>query len=290
MPAARPFATLTTADLPPLLAESPAPPHLLYVAGAVHTLYMPMVAIVGSRAMTPYGEQVCKHLVGACVRAGLAVASGLATGIDAVAHETTLALGGTTVAVLGSGLADEVIFPAGNRPLAKRILQAGGALVSEYANQMVARRHHFLERNRILAGLSLATIVVEATYQSGAINTAHHAIEANRSVFAVPGSIFSSRSAGTHRLLKEGAQLLQSADDLFSDLAMQVTDAKTVRQLQLSPSQQAIVRCLQSAALSAEQLQSQLQCSTAELQASLTELEIQGIVRKNIWMLYEINP
>lgn len=281
---------LTTAGLPPLLAESPAPPHLLYVSGNAATLFLPSIAVVGSRAMTPYGEQACRYVVTACVRAGFAIVSGLATGIDAIAHQTTLELGGSTVAVLGSGLDPAVIFPAGNRHLAEKIIEQGGALVSEYPATAVARRHHFLERNRILAGLSVATIVVEAAYQSGAINTAHHAIEANRSVFAVPGSIFSTRSSGTHRLLKEGAQVLHSIDDLFSDLALPIRSQQSGVLANLSPMQQGIMQRLHEGTCDAEALAQTLSCSSAELQASLTELEIQGIVRKNIWMHYEINP
>ncbi len=281
---------LTTAGLPPLLAEIPSPPHLLYIAGNSSALYLPSIAIVGSRAMTPYGEHVCRYVVSACVRAGLAIVSGLATGIDAIAHQATLELGGTTLAVLGSGLSTEVIFPAGNRRLAQNILQHGGALLSEYPATTQARRHHFLERNRILAGLSLATIVIEAAYQSGAINTAHHALEANRSVFAVPGSIFSTRSAGTHRLLKEGAQVLHSIEDLFSDLSIPPLSPKTLSTTHCSSLQRSIIEALQRQSSDAEELAQTLGCSSESLQVGLTELEIQGIVRKNIWMRYEINP
>ena len=167
---------MTATQLPPLLRETPVPPKLLHIAGADDCLALPSIAVVGSRAMTPYGATVCRWLVEQCVRAGFAIVSGLATGIDAIAHETTLRQHGKTIAVLGSGLDEAVMFPAAHRALARRIIAGGGALVSEYPNQTVARRHHFIERNRILAGLSLATVIVEAAERSGAINTAHHTI------------------------------------------------------------------------------------------------------------------
>jgi DNA processing protein len=280
--------TILEPNLPPLLKETPQPPHLLYVKGNAACLTNPSVAIVGTRAITPYGEKTCAYITAACVRAGLTIVSGLATGVDAVAHQTTLELGGTTIAVLGSGLDPTVLFPAGHRSLAQRIIKQNGALVSEYPATTLARRHYFLARNRILAGLSLATIVIEASYQSGAINTAHHAIEANRLVYAVPGSIFSPRSAGTHRLLQAGASILYRLEDLFAELKLSAPTTLGHSKIKPPPLQQQLVQCLQSTSLTSEQLAEFTGYSCDLVQAALTELEIQGIVRKNIWMLYEL--
>lgn len=280
---------ITSAQLPPLLHEMPVPPKLLYLTGQADCLTLPSIAVVGSRAMTPYGATVCRYIVEHCVRAGFAIVSGLATGIDAVAHETTLLHHGTTIAVLGSGTDEAVIFPAAHRQLAKRIVTAGGALVSEYPSHTVALRHHFIARNRILAGLSLATVIVEAAERSGAINTAHHALEANRPVFAVPGSIFSSRSIGTHQLIQQGAVLLQSVEQIFAELQVFLPAITPATQRTLAPTQQQIIHQLEREPLHVEQLAQLLNIEIALLQANLTELEIQGIVRKNIWLMYEIS-
>lgn len=280
---------LSREQFPALLHETPVPPHLLYVRGSPDSLQRPSIAIVGSRAMTPYGAEVCRYLTEGCVRAGLTIISGLATGIDAIAHETALAYHGQTIAVLGCGTAEAVIFPAGHRQLARRIVASGGALVSEYPDLTAARRHHFIARNRILAGLSLATVVVEAADRSGAINTAHHALESNRPVFAVPGSIFSARSRGCHRLIQAGAILVQSVEQIMAELQLLLPTSTTPLESTGNPIQQGIIACLQQAPAHVEQLVQTLGFDVDVLQINLTELEIQGIVRKNIWMMYEIN-
>lgn len=274
---------------PLLLRETPAPPNLLYVSGNDALLAQPCIAVVGSRAMTPYGAAACRHIVEACVRSGLVIVSGLATGIDAAAHETALAMHGQTIAVLGSGLDEQVIFPAAHRHLARRIVEQAGAIVSEYPARTIARRHHFIARNRILAGLCLATVVVEAAERSGAINTAHHAVEANRAVFAVPGSIFSSRSRGTHQLIQEGAILLQDPNQIMSELQLSASPTPITSPTAMNPLQRQIVDKLEHGPLHPEQLAQLLTIGTGELQAHLTEMEIQGIVRKNIWLMYEIS-
>ncbi|MBI4407356.1 MAG: DNA-protecting protein DprA [Candidatus Kerfeldbacteria bacterium] len=280
---------LSREQFPALLHETPVPPNLLYIRGNAASLQQPSIAIVGSRAMTPYGAEVCRYLTEGCVRAGLTIVSGLATGIDAVAHETALACHGQTIAVLGCGTAEEVIFPAGHRQLARRIIANGGALVSEYPDETAARRHHFIARNRILAGLSLATVVVEAADRSGAINTAHHALESNRLVFAVPSSIFSARSRGCHRLIQAGAILVQSVEQIIAELQLILPTIIPAVESTGNPIQQAIIVCLQHAPAHVEQLVQQLGFDASVLQVNLTELEIQGIVRKNIWMMYEIS-
>ena len=280
---------ITPQQYPPLLRETPQPPDLLYLLGDVGCLTKPGIAVVGSRAMTPYGAAACRAVVEACVRAGLVIVSGLATGIDAVAHETALAQHGQTIAVLGSGLDERVIFPAAHRQLAKRIVAQSGALLTEYPATTLARRHHFIARNRILAGLCLATVVVEAAERSGAINTAHHALEANRVVFAVPGSIFSTRSRGTHHLIQQGAILLQDVEQIFSELQLVLSTMPRTQPHYSNALHQQIVDKLENGPLHLEQLAQRLTLDTGLLQAHLTELEIQGIVRKNIWLMYEIS-
>ncbi|MFA6475612.1 MAG: DNA-processing protein DprA [Patescibacteria group bacterium] len=279
---------ISSQDLPPLLREIPHPPHLLYSIGDAATLYQPAIAIVGSRAMTPYGAAVCEQITAACVRAGLVIVSGLATGIDAVAHQTALQHHGQTIAVLGSGLNDSVMFPSAHRQLADRIISNHGLLLSEYTEKTVAKRHHFIARNRLLAGLCLATVVIEAAERSGAINTAHHALESNRLVFAVPGSIFSSRSIGTHNLIKQGAILVNTPADILSELNY-VSPATHPNLTNISTLQNTILQHLSGGAIHLELLAQQVDCDIATLQQNLTDLEIKGIVRKNLWSMYEIS-
>lgn len=172
--------------------------------------------MVGSRRPTPYGEAVAERLAADLARAGVVVVSGLALGIDAAAHEGALGAGGCTLAVLGTGV--DVIYPAANTRLAARILDSGGALVSEFADGTPPRRAHFPRRNWTLAALSDLVVVVEAAEGSGALITAGAALSLDRTVMAVPGSVFSPTSVGSHQLIRDGAGLVQNARDVLAEL------------------------------------------------------------------------
>ena len=174
----------------------------------------PRIAIVGSRRPTPYGEAVAEQLAADLAAAGAVVVSGLAAGIDAAAHQGALAAEGCTVAVLGTGV--DVIYPRANEGLAERILAAGGALVSSFARGTPPRRPHFPLRNGVIAELSDVVVVVEAAATSGALITAEAALGLGREVMAVPGSVFSPLSVGTHQLLRDGAGLVQNARDVLA--------------------------------------------------------------------------
>lgn len=176
----------------------------------------PRVAIVGSRRPTPYGEAVAERLAADLAAAGTVVVSGLARGIDAAAHRGALDAGGVTVAVLGTGV--DVVYPAENAALAAELLERGGALVSEFADGTPPRRGHFPKRNWTMAALSDAVVVVEAAEGSGALITAEAALALDREVMAVPGSVFSPLSVGTHQLLRDGAALVQNARDVLAVL------------------------------------------------------------------------
>lgn len=203
-------------DYPPLLRRAPNPPLALLVAGDPALLWHPAVAVVGSRSPTPGGRDNAVDFARALAVGGWAVASGLAAGIDTAAHATALECGGPTVAVLGTG-PDEV-YPRSNAALHARIAQHG-ALVSEHLPGTGPRKEHFPSRNRILAGLSLATLVIEAAERSGALITARLASEAGREVFAVPGSIHNPLARGCHRLIRDGAGLVESAAEVIAALA-----------------------------------------------------------------------
>jgi DNA processing protein len=202
-------------DYPPLLRELPTAPGALFVAGDPTLLWHAQIAVVGSRNPSAGGRANAADFAAELARAGLVISSGLAAGIDAAAHLAALEAGGSTVAVMGTG--PDLVYPAGNRRLAARIA-AEGALVSEYPPGTEARREHFPRRNRIVVGLSLGTLVVEAALQSGALISARLAAEAGREVFALPGSIHNPLARGCHRLIRDGASLVESAAEILQAL------------------------------------------------------------------------
>lgn len=202
-------------DYPPLLRRIGSPPLSLFVDGAPALLWHPSVAVVGSRGPTIGGRDNASSFSRALIAAGFGVTSGLAAGIDRAAHEAALDAGGVTVAVLGTG--PDVPYPQGHAGLLARVAGAG-AVVSEHPPGTEARREHFPSRNRIIAGMTLGTLVIEAASRSGALITARLAADAGREVFAVPGSIHNPMARGCHRLIRDGAALVESADEVISAL------------------------------------------------------------------------
>ncbi|MDJ0938655.1 MAG: DNA-processing protein DprA [Woeseiaceae bacterium] len=207
---------LESGGYPELLSQIDSAPHLLYVKGDAQVLDMPAIAIVGSRNPTSTGRRNAFEFARYLASSGFLIVSGLAEGIDAAAHRGALEAGMPTVAVLGTGV--DVVYPAKNHELAHAIA-ANGALLSEYALGTGPRRWHFPERNRVISGLALGTLVVEAARQSGSLITARLAAEQGREVFALPGSIHNPLARGCHRLIRDGAKLVESADDIFAELA-----------------------------------------------------------------------
>ena len=205
----------TDGEYPPLLREAVGAPASIYVLGSLAALASPQLAMVGSRSPTPGGRATAREFAAHFARCGLTVTSGLAVGIDAACHEGALDAGGLTVAVCGTGL--DRVYPAENAPLAARI-RAHGALVSEFPPRTAPLRQNFPRRNRIISGLSLGTLVIEAARESGSLITAKHALEQGREVFAIPGSIHSPLSRGCHQLIRDGAKLVEEAGDVLSEL------------------------------------------------------------------------
>lgn len=202
---------------PPLLAETADPPPLLWLRGTPDDLARPSIAIVGCRAASSHGLAVARRLAGDLAAAGIVIVSGLARGIDSAAHEAAIAAGGRTVAVLGSG--HDRLYPPEHAGLAERIA-AAGAVISEFPPGTAARAHHFPARNRIVSGLVAGVVVVEAPEKSGALITAGCALEQGREVFAVPGPVPGHRNAGAHALLRDGATLAESADDILRECGL----------------------------------------------------------------------
>jgi len=205
--------TLGDKTYPPLLREIATPPWVLFLKGDPQVLIeAPCLGVVGSRRPSALGRHQSYEFSRELGKRGWVVVSGLAEGIDGMAHEGTLEEGGKTVAVLGTGL--DRIYPSHHEPLAQRIV-AQGALVSEFPLHTILKPHHFPQRNRLISGLSRGVLVVEAALRSGSLITARHALEQNREVFAIPGSIYESLRAGCHGLIKEGAQLAESVEDII---------------------------------------------------------------------------
>ena len=207
--------TLYDAAYPPHLKEIDTPPVVLYVKGEFTPEDALSISLVGSRNAKDYGRKVSYRLSYQLAQRGVTVISGLARGIDTSAHRGALEAGGRTIAVMGNGLS--VVYPATNSNLAEKI-EASGALVSEFPMAVRPKPRNFPRRNRIISGLTLGTVVVEASNRSGALITARLAAEQNREVFAVPGEIFSALSAGTHKLINDGAKLINTVDDLLNEL------------------------------------------------------------------------
>ena len=280
--------TIKHNSYPVLLKDIHKPPSELQVAGTLVT-DRPTVAIVGSRKPTEYGEMIAYRLSADLARAGFIIVSGLAYGIDAIVHRAALEAGGITWAVLGSGL--DKLYPARHASLAREIIREGGAVISEYPAGTPPLKHHFPARNRIIAGISLATIVPEANAKSGSLITAQLALEENRLVGAVPGPITSERSVGPHALLKQGALLVTSAGDICQaleyDSPTTFVYGKQLNTTQLSAQATLIVEALSSQALDTESLAETTGIPISELLATLTLLELNNHIRSigaNSWM------
>ncbi|MEW5785802.1 MAG: DNA-processing protein DprA [Bacillota bacterium] len=269
------------ASYPPLLKEIAHPPPLLYCRGAVSEQDALAIAIVGSRRCTYYGRQAAQKLARELAGLGLTVVSGMALGIDTAAHQGALAARGRTVAVLGCAV--DYCYPPGNNSLMRQIMD-GGAVLSEFPLDTLPLPQHFPQRNRIISGLSLGTVVVEATLKSGALITARYALEQNREVFAVPGNINSPYSRGAHDLLKEGARLVETAADILEELAVgPVTAAAAAakeRTVSLNDQERLLLEVIPYQPLHSDEIIRISGVSADRVSTILLHLELKGLVRQ----------
>lgn len=274
-------------DYPPLLAELTAPPPLLFVRGDRQALLAPQIAIVGSRNASPAGLATARAFAADLAAAGFVIVSGMALGVDAMAHEGALAVGGRTVAVTGCGI--DLVYPQRHRALAGGIVQRG-CVVTEYLPGTPPRPAHFPLRNRIISALSLGVLVVEAAPDSGSLITARFAAEQGREVFAIPGSIHSPLSRGCHQLIREGATLVETSAQLVESLAHFVSPADRLPAVvpdtvahrgsgpALAPDEQHVLALLPAAGCSLEQVVAASGMPVARLLPLLAGLELQGRV------------
>lgn len=260
------------AAFPELLRQMPDGPIGLFVRGTMPGGSLAL-AIVGTRRPTSYGRQVSREFSSALARNGVTIVSGLALGIDGVAHEAAVAAGGRTVAVLGCGL--DGIYPPSHTGLAAQIVAAGGALLSEFPPGTHALKHHFPIRNRIIAGSSSGTLVTEAPEKSGALLTAKLALDYNREVFAVPGPITSAASDGTNRLLRDGAHLVMRAQDVLEHFHLSAASSNRPVTA-LSDDERTVLECFARGPLTVDQIFQISRLNTSAINAALTLLHMKG--------------
>jgi DNA processing protein len=273
-------------EYPTPLKDIPDPPSLLYLKGRLEPRDQLAIAIVGSRRSTPYGERTAERLSSALARTGFTVVSGLARGIDAAAHRGALKAGGRSIAVLANGLA--TIYPPEHLDLARALTESGG-LISEMPMGQSPLAGLFTQRNRIISGLCLGVVVVEATPRSGSLSTARHALEQNREVFAVPGPVDSLSSRGCHRLIRDGARLVETVDDILDELGplsreiRAAPDEPPVRhpaELALSDSERDLLGHLDDKPTGVDELIGRTHLTASQVMATLSVLELKRLVRR----------
>ncbi len=270
----------TDKRFPKLLKHIHQSPKQLYCRGDVSLLGTDCIAVVGTRKMTPYGKEAIQKILPGLAR-HFTIVSGMALGVDGAAHKTCLDARGKTIAVLGSGISDEALYPKEHVRLAKEILDKGGLIISEYKPETKGRPEYFPHRNRIVSGLSRGTLIVEADEKSGTLITARLSMEQNRDVFAVPGSIFSQRTYGPHMLIKNGAKLVVSAEDILEEYD-HLSLPKAKRVSTANPTEARILAILSgSSPLSADAIIDEMDKSAAEILTALTVMELSGLITQD---------
>ncbi len=284
--------TLQDENYPKLLKEIYAPPALMYYRGQLSDEADDFsLGVVGTRKFTNYGKQITPQIVRGLTENGMVIVSGLALGIDSLAHEACLDAGGRTIAVLGSGLDKQSIYPSYNRYLADKILAQNGLVLSEYPIGMQPLRHNFPQRNRIVSGLSLGILVIEAPESSGALLTARYALEQNREVFAVPGTIYDKNAIGPNNLIKMGAKLVICAEDILEALDLNlVKDFVATKKIVPDSKEEAeILKHLSNEAIHIDQLARLTKFDTSVINSTLTLMEMKGRVRNLGSLMYVVS-
>lgn len=280
---------LTIAEFPPQLLELPQPPKTLYLTGALPPKEKILLTVVGSRKYTSYGKMACEKIILGLTGYPIAIVSGLALGIDTIAHRAAIEAGLKTIAVPGSGLSEKALYPASNLTLAKEIIAHGGALLSEFPPDFRATQWSFPQRNRIMAGLSRGVLIVEAGEKSGTLITARLALDYNRDVYAVPGSIFSDSAHGSNTLIKRGATPVASSADLLTALGFETEQenfaAKAAKE-NANPEEILILELLQEP-LPRDTIIQALGRPTHEINMLLSIMELKGLIKEELGCIYK---
>lgn len=274
--------TIKDKNYPKMLKEIYNPPFLLYVKGELKNEDEYAFAIVGARRCSDYGRQVTRDLAASLAQNNITVVSGLAMGIDGVAHSGALSVsGGRTIAVLGCGIDRASIYPAENRGLVEQIINERGAIISEYGIGTPPLKQNFPSRNRIISGLSLGVLVVEATITSGSLITANSALEQGRDVFAVPGSIYNKNAEGPNSLIKKGAKLVEKIDDILEELHLRnvVSKIEASEIIPESEEEEKVLKYLELESHHIDEIARETGIAISDLNAVLTTMEMKGMVR-----------
>lgn len=261
-------------------------PKELYIMGSIPPQRQVSVAIIGTRKPSSYGKEVTAKLAHELAKRGVIIVSGLALGVDGIAHTAAIEAGGTTIAVLGNGLPK--IHPSSHQQLGQKIIDTGGALISEYEPHTPALGFRFLERNRIVSGLADAIVITEAAARSGTLNTAAHALEQGKEIFVVPGNITSPLSAGCNALLRQGATPITKSDDILEVIAPQLLQPQSILPLGDNASETTIITLLQSGIRDGDELQQKSGLQAHDFAQTLTMMELSGAIRSlgaNQWAL-----
>lgn len=278
---------LSPAEFPPLLSEIPQIPKKLFCAGSLPPAENKLLCIVGSRKYTQYGKAVTETLIRELAGCPISIVSGLALGIDSIAHHSALTNRLHTIAVPGSGLGKEALYPRSHIGLAEEIVRAGGLLLSEFENNFHATNWTFPQRNRIMAGMSDAVLVIEAEIKSGTLITSRLATDYNREVMTVPGSIFSSQSSGPHMLIRLGSTPITSGKDILQALGIQTEGSQETKKdySDVTPEERRIIELLQEPK-ERDELIRNCGLPTHEINTILTVMEIKGIIVERMGMIH----
>lgn len=270
---------LTQDELPPQLLEIPEPPKELWCVGEPPKIDAIYLVVVGSRHHTQYGKEVCKKLIQGLSGYPITIVSGLAIGMDTIAHQSALEAGLTTIAFPGSGLGNESLYPKSNWRLANTIVESGGCLLSELSPDTKAAPWTFPKRNRLMAGIAHAVLLIEAEEKSGTLITARLGLDYNREVLAIPGSIFSINSFGTNRLIKEGAQPVTSSEDILDALGLDRVLSISERQVIETTDEEKEILALLKEPKDKDTLIRELGMPITEIHSLLTVMEIKGLIK-----------
>lgn len=275
---------LKSEEIPEMLREIPDAPKKLYLQGKLPGPKTKLLCVVGSRKYTTYGKEACEKLIAGLRGYDITIVSGLALGIDGIAHKAALDAGLKTIAIPGSGLDESILYPSTNKRLAEKILESGGALLSEFEPKFRATSYSFPQRNRIMAGLSHATLVIEAEIKSGTLITSKFATEYNRDVLALPGSIFSKNSDGPHMLIRLGATPVRSSEDILEAFGFKIDEEPKNLELKYADcsEEELLVTKILTEPLPKDELIRTMKMPVSKANAVISIMEIKGLIKETV--------